>query len=142
MNKSVINQTKSTTQLEALPKKQQFSNFGHIMQKENSCEKSITLGMGDSTRKKGKPRAYWVDDIKRITKSTTLSSRRSRCVEEEDRDNHQKMGAMMGQRNNLTHSYMHGHTHIHTHIHLFPSLFPHKRVHAKRVHATCQTFRT
>ena len=40
------------------------------MQRENSLEKSIMLGMGGGTRKRGRPRARWLDDIKAVTKCT------------------------------------------------------------------------
>ena len=69
-NKSVTEENKATNPLEALIKKQQLSYFGHIMRRENSLEKSIMLGMGGGTRKRGRPRARWLDYIKAVTKST------------------------------------------------------------------------
>ena len=66
-NKSVIEEVKPTNPLEAIIKKQQLSCFGHIMRRENSLEKSIVLGMGGGTRKRGRPRARWLDDIKAVT---------------------------------------------------------------------------
>ena len=69
-NKSVIEELKATHPLEALIKKQKLSYFGHIMRRENSLEKSIMLGMGGGTRKRGRPRARWLDDIKAVTKCT------------------------------------------------------------------------
>ena len=60
-NKSVIEEIKVTNPLEALTKKQQMSYFGH-MRRENSLERSIMLGMGGGTRKRGRPRARWLDD--------------------------------------------------------------------------------
>ena len=42
------------------------------MRRENSLEKSIMLGMGGGTRKRGRPRAHWLDDIKAVTKCTLL----------------------------------------------------------------------
>ena len=69
-NKSVIEEIKATNPLETLIKKQQLSNFGHIMRRENSLEKSIMLGMGGGTRKRGIPRTRWLDDIKAVTKRT------------------------------------------------------------------------
>ena len=47
-----------------LIKKQQRSYFSHIMQRKNSWEKSIMLGIGGGIRKRGRPRARWLDDIK------------------------------------------------------------------------------
>ena len=69
-NKSVIEEIKATNPLESLIKKQQLSYFGHIMRKENSLGKSIMLGMSGVTRKRGRPRARWLDDIKAVTKCT------------------------------------------------------------------------
>ena len=54
------------------------------------------LGMGGGTKKTGRPRSLWLDDIKAITKyiglnftlRTTRFRNRSKCIEEEDRDNH------------------------------------------------------
>ena len=56
----VMEDIKLTIPLEALIKKQQLSYFGHIMQRENSLEKSIMLGMGGGARKRGRPRARWL----------------------------------------------------------------------------------
>ena len=69
-NKSVIEEIKATNSLEALVKKKQLSYFGHTMRKENSWEKSIMLGMGGGTRKRGRPRARWLHDIKAVTNCT------------------------------------------------------------------------
>ena len=89
-NKSVIEEIKVTNPLlalEALIKKQQLSYFGHIMRRENSLEKSIMLGMGDGTRKRGTPRARWLDDIKAITNCTLAEL----CGSARDRDTWRKM---------------------------------------------------
>ena len=88
-NKSVIEEIKVTNPLEALLKcqKQQLSYFGHIMRRENSLEKSIMLGMGGGTRKRGRPRARWLDDIKAITNCTLAEL----CGSARDRDAWRKM---------------------------------------------------
>ena len=69
-NKSVFEETKATNPSEALITKQQRSHFGHIMRRENSLEKSMTLEMGGGSRKRGRPRARWLDDIKAVTNCT------------------------------------------------------------------------
>ena len=69
-NTSVIEEIKATNLLEALIKKQQLSCFGHIMRSENSLEKTMMLGMGGGARKRGRPRARWLDDINAITNCT------------------------------------------------------------------------
>ncbi len=60
------------------------------MRKENSLEKSIMLVMGGGTRKRGRPRARWLDDINAVTKCTLTElcgSARDR-LEEDDHGNH------------------------------------------------------
>ena len=42
------------------------------MRRENSLEKSIMLGMGGGSRKRGRPRARWLDDIKAVTNCGNL----------------------------------------------------------------------
>ena len=86
-NKSVIEEIKATNPLETLIKKQQLSYFGHIMRRENSLEKSIMLGMGGGSRKRGRPRARWLDHIKAVT-NCTLSEL---CGSARDRDTWRKM---------------------------------------------------
>ena len=86
-NKSVIEEIKATNPLEALIKKQQPSYFGHIMRRENSLEKSIMFGMGGGTRKRGRPRARWLDDIKAATNCTLTKL----CSSARDRDAWRKM---------------------------------------------------
>ena len=81
-NQSVIEEIKPTNPLEALIKKQQLSYFGHIMRSENSLEKSMMLGMGGGARKRGRPRARWLDDIKAITNCTLTEL----CALTRDRD--------------------------------------------------------
>ena len=53
----IIEEIKPTIPLEPLIKKKQLSYFGHITRRDNSMEKSIMLGMGGGTRKRGRPRA-------------------------------------------------------------------------------------
>ena len=77
-----LKEIKPTNPLEALIKKQQLSYFGHIMRSENSLEKSMMLGMGGGARKRGRPRARWLDDIKAITNCTLTEL----CALTRDRD--------------------------------------------------------
>ena len=86
-NKPVTESIKATNPLETLIKKQQLSYFGHIMGRENSLEKSIMLGMGGGTRKRGRPRARWLDDIKAVPKCTLTEL----CGSARDRDAWRKM---------------------------------------------------
>ena len=86
-NKSVIEEIKATNPLEALIKEQQLSYFGHIMRSENCLEKSMMLGMGGGARKRDRPRARWLDDIKAITNCTLTEL----CCLTRDRDAWRKM---------------------------------------------------
>ena len=83
---------KATNPLEALIKRQQLSYFGHIMRSENSLEKSMMLGIGGRARKRGRPRARWLDDINAVTNCTLIEimrfNKRSRRPEEDGHGNH------------------------------------------------------
>ena len=57
--------------------KQRLPYSGYNMRRENTLEKSIMLGMGGGTRKRGRPRARWLDDIKSITKCSRTELRGS-----------------------------------------------------------------
>ena len=57
------------------------------MRRENSLEKSIMMGMCGDTRKRGRPRARWLDDIKAVTKCTLAEL----CGSARDRDAWRKM---------------------------------------------------
>ena len=50
-------------------------------------EKSIMLGMGGGARKRGRPRARWLDDIKAVTNCKLAEV----CGLTKDRDNLRKM---------------------------------------------------
>ena len=82
-NKSVIEEIKATS----INKEAATIIFGHIMRRENSLEKSIMLGMGGGTRKRGRPRARWLDDIKAVTNCTLAEL----CGSARDRDTWWKM---------------------------------------------------
>ena len=83
----VIEEIKAAHPLEPLIKKQQLSYFGHIMRRENSLENASMLGMGGGTRKRGRPRARWLDDIKAVTNCTLTEL----CGSARDRDAWRKM---------------------------------------------------
>ena len=90
-NKSVIEEIKATNRLEALIEQQQLTYFGHIMRRENSLEKSMMLGMGGGTRKRGRPRARWLDDIKAVTKCTLTEL----CGSARDQDSWRKIAFLV-----------------------------------------------
>ena len=57
------------------------------MRSENSLEKSMMLGMGGGARKRGRPRARWLDYIKAVTNCTLTEC----CGLTRDRDVWRKM---------------------------------------------------
>ncbi len=69
-NISVLEEIKPTCPLETIITKQKLAYFGHIMRAKESLEKCIMLGMGNGGRKRGKPRARWMDDIEAVTGSS------------------------------------------------------------------------
>ena len=53
--------------LEAITNILKMRYFGHVMRAHQSLEKDIMLGIIAGARKKGKPRMWWMDDIKSLT---------------------------------------------------------------------------
>ncbi|PIK39650.1 reverse transcriptase-like [Apostichopus japonicus] len=66
-NISIVEQIKPSLPLEAQILRQQLNFFGHIMRADDSLEKSLMVGMGDGSRKRGRPRARWMDGVKQAT---------------------------------------------------------------------------
>ena len=49
--------------LEGLMLKLKLQDFGHLMQRANSLEKTLILGKIDGRRRRGRQRMRWLDDI-------------------------------------------------------------------------------
>ena len=49
--------------MEGLILKLKFQYFGHLMQKANSLEKTLTLGKIEGRRRRGQQRMHWLDGI-------------------------------------------------------------------------------
>ena len=49
--------------LEGLMLKLKFQYFGHLMQRTDSCEKTLKLGMIEDRRRRGRQRMRWLDGI-------------------------------------------------------------------------------
>ena len=43
--------------------KLKLQNFGHLMQRTDSCEKTLMLGKIESRRRRGRQRMRWLDGI-------------------------------------------------------------------------------
>ena len=69
-NKSVLEEIKPKSSLEAQMMKLRLSYFGHIMLRERSLEKDIMLGKVEGQRKRGRPATRWIDTITTSMDST------------------------------------------------------------------------
>lgn len=67
-NKAVLEKIKQPRSLYAEIIKQKLSYFGHIARKQGDClEKDIMIGYTEGKRKRGRPRARWLDDVESST---------------------------------------------------------------------------
>jgi hypothetical protein len=64
-NASVIKQIKPRHFLETLAVTGKLKYFGHIMRTSDSLEKGLMLGLTDGSRRRGRQRTKWTDEIRR-----------------------------------------------------------------------------
>ena len=62
-NQSILNEISSEYSLEGLMLKLKLQYFGHLMQRADSLEKTLMLGMLESGRRRGWQRMRWLDGI-------------------------------------------------------------------------------
>ena len=62
-NQSILKEISPEYSLEGLMLKLKFQNFGHLMQRTDSLEKSLMLGKIAGGRRRGKQRMKWLDGI-------------------------------------------------------------------------------
>ena len=62
-NQSILKEISPEYSLEGLLLKLKFQNFGHLMQRTDSLEKTLMLGKIEGGRRKGQQRMIWLDDI-------------------------------------------------------------------------------
>ena len=62
-NQSILKEINPEYSLEALILKLKLQNFGHLIQKPNSLEKTLMLGKMESKRGSGQQRMRWLDSI-------------------------------------------------------------------------------
>ena len=62
-NQSILKEISPEYSLEGLMLKLKLQYFGHLMQTENSLEKSLMLGKIEGRRKRGRQRIRWLDGI-------------------------------------------------------------------------------
>ena len=62
-NQSVLKKISPEYSLEGLMLKLKLQYFGHLMQRTDSLEKTLMLGMIEDGRRRGRQRVRWLDDI-------------------------------------------------------------------------------
>ena len=62
-NQSILKQISPGCSLEGLMLKLKFQNFGHLMCRADSLEKTLILGKIEGRRRKGQQRMRWLDGI-------------------------------------------------------------------------------
>ena len=62
-NQSVLKKISPEYSLEGLMLKLKLQYFGHLMQRTDSLEKTLMLGMIEDGRRRGQQRVRWLDDI-------------------------------------------------------------------------------
>ena len=62
-NQSILKEISSEYSLEGLMLKLKLQNFGHLMQRTDSPEKTLMLGKIEGRRRRGQQRMIWFDGI-------------------------------------------------------------------------------
>ena len=62
-NQSILKEISPGCSLEGLMLKLKLHNFGHLMRRADSCEKTLMLGKIESGRRRERQRMRWLDGI-------------------------------------------------------------------------------
>ena len=62
-NQSILKEISPGCSLEGLMLKLKVQDFGHLMQRADSFEKTLMLGRIEGRRRRGRPRMRWLDGI-------------------------------------------------------------------------------
>ena len=62
-NQSIVNEISPKYSLEGLMLNLKLQYFGHLMQRTDSLEKTLMLGMTEGRRRRGQQRMRWLDGI-------------------------------------------------------------------------------
>ena len=71
-NKAVLEKMGEPRQLLGMVKKRKLQYFGHVVRQEDALEKDIMNGFVNGTRRKGRPRTSWMNNITKWTGFTVL----------------------------------------------------------------------
>uniref|UniRef100_A0A803TRD1 Reverse transcriptase domain-containing protein n=1 Tax=Anolis carolinensis TaxID=28377 RepID=A0A803TRD1_ANOCA len=69
-NQSIVQEIMPNCSLEGRILEAKMKYFGHIMRRQESLEKTMMLGKMEGKRKRGQPRARWMDGILEVSGST------------------------------------------------------------------------
>ena len=68
-NQSILKEISPECLLEELMLKLKLQDFGYLMQRTDSCEKTLMLGKIEGRRRRGQQRMRWLDGIAAAAKS-------------------------------------------------------------------------
>ena len=63
LSQSILKEINAEYSLEGLMLKLKLQNFGYLMQRVNSLEKTLMLGKTEGRRRRGRQRMRWLDGI-------------------------------------------------------------------------------